>query len=111
MELEEIRDKLLTLGIPIAYLQFKTPQVLPYAVYYESDTEIKGADHYNLYRDTEITIELYTDKKTPSIERRIENLFREVEIEKEGDTVIEQEGNDVFLTTFSFSTIQYIEEE
>lgn len=111
MELEEIREKLLTLGIPVAYLQFKSPQTLPYVVYYESDTEITGADHYNLYRDVEITIELYSDTKNTALERRLENLFREVEIDKDCDTAIQAEGKSYILTAFSFRTIQSIKEE
>lgn len=109
MELKEIRDRLLSLGLPVAYLRFKKAQKLPFIVYYESDTEIKGADNFNLYRDVEITIELYTEDKDPQLERRLENLFREVEIDKEGDTALENE--EMLLTVFSFRTIQYIEEE
>ncbi len=109
MELSEIREKLLTLDLPVAYLRFKKAQKLPYIVYYESDTEIKGADNYNLYRDVEITIELYTEDKDPQLERRLENLFREVEIDKDCDTALEDE--EMILTVFSFRTIQYIKEE
>ena len=109
MELSEIREKLLTLDLPVAYLRFKKVQKLPYIVYYESDTEIKGADNYKLYRDVEITIELYTEDKDPQLERRLENLFREVEIDKDCDTVLEDE--EIILTVFSFRTIQYIKEE
>lgn len=109
MELKEIRDRLLSLEIPVAYLRFKSAQKLPYIVYYESDTEIRGADHYNLYRDVEITIELYTEDKDPQLERRLENLFREEEIDKECDTVLEDEN--MLLAAFSFRTIQYIRED
>ncbi len=109
MELPEIREKLLTLGIPVAYLRFKAPQTPPYAVYFESDTEIRGADAYNLYRDVEITVELYSPKKNPQLERRLENLFRDVEIDKAGDTVLE--GENLIMTVFTFNTIQSIEED
>lgn len=109
MELKEIRDRLLSLDLPVAYLRFKKAQKLPFIIYYESDTEIKGADNYNLYRDVEITIELYTEDKDPQLERRLENLFREVEIDKGCDTVIENE--EMLLTAFSFHTIQCIEED
>ncbi|MCR5708108.1 MAG: hypothetical protein K6G82_07525 [Ruminococcus sp.] len=109
MELSEIRDKLLTLGIPVAYLHFKTEQTPPYAVYFESNTEIRGADAYNLYRDVEITVELYSPKKNPQLERRLENLFRDVEIDKAGDTVLE--GENLIMTVFTFNTIQSIEED
>lgn len=109
MELNEIKDKLSTLGIPVAYLCFKKPQNLPFLVYYESGTEIKGADDYNMYLNVTITIELYCEKKTPALERRIENLFRDREIEKSPDIYLKDE--EMFMTVFSFDTIQYIEEE
>lgn len=109
MELSEIKSKLDTLNIPVAYMHFKKPQNLPFAVYYEAGTEIKGADHYNLYREVTITIELYTEKKQPELERQLENLFRDVEIDKTPDIYIKDE--DMYMTTFSFDTIQYIKED
>lgn len=109
MELSEIKAKLDTLGIPVAYLCFKKPQTLPYCVYYESGTDIQGADNYNLYRDVTINIELYCERKQPQLERQLENLFRDREITKTPDIYLKDE--DMFMTTFSFDTIQYIEEE
>lgn len=109
MELTEIKSKLDTLKIPVAYMRFNKPQSLPFAVYYESGTDIKGADNYNLYRDVTITIELYTEKKQPAIERQLENLFRDTEIHKSSDTYIKDEN--MYLTSFEFDTIQSIQEE
>ncbi len=108
MELSEIYEKLCTLGIPIAYLKFDKPQKLPFIAYLEAGTEIQGADNYNLYRRTEIRIELYSEKKNPDLERKIENLFRMVEIEKDGDTYLKDEN--MFMTVFSFETIQKMED-
>lgn len=108
MELDEIYAKLCTLGIPVAYLQFSKPQKLPFIVYFESGTEIQGADNYNLYRRTKIKIELYSEKKNPDLERKIENLFRSVEIEKDGDTFLQKEN--MFMSVFEFETIQKIME-
>lgn len=87
MELKEIYEKLCTLDIPVAYLKFDKPQKLPFIAYFESGTEIQGADNYNLYRRTEIRVELYSENKNPDLERKIENLFRSVEIEKDGKRV------------------------
>lgn len=109
MELSEVKAKLSTLNIPVAYLRFKTPQTLPYCVYYESGTDIKGADYYNLYRDVTINIELYCEKKQPQLERQLENLFRDREITKTPDIYLKDE--DMYMTVFSFDTIQYIEED
>ena len=108
MELSEIYEKLCTLDIPVAYLKFDQPQKLPFIAYLEAGTEIQGADNYNLYRRTEIRIELYSEKKNPTLERKIENLFRSVEIEKDGDTYLEDEN--MFMTVFSFETIQKMED-
>ena len=108
MELTEIYEKLRTLGIPVAYLKFDKPQKLPFIAYFEAGTEVQGADNYNLYRRTEIRIELYSEKKNPELERKIESLFRSVEIEKDGDTYLEDEN--MFMTVFSFETIQKMED-
>ena len=108
MELSEIYEKLCTLGIPVAYLQFNKPQKLPFIAYFEAGTEIQGADNYNLYRRVTIRIELYTEKKNPDLERKIESLFRSVEIEKDGDTYLKNEN--MFMTVFSFETIQKMED-
>lgn len=108
MELSEIYEKLCTLGIPVAYLKFDKPQKLPFIAYLEAGTEIEGADNYNLYRRTEIRIELYSENKNPELERKIENLFRSVEIEKDGDTYLKEEN--MFMTVFSFETIQKMED-
>lgn len=108
MSLEEIYEKLCTLGIPVAYLQFSKPQKLPFIAYLEAGTEIQGADNYNLFRRTRIKIELYSENKNPELERKIENLFRTVEIEKYGDTYLNEER--MFMTVFSFEAIQKMED-
>lgn len=98
MELSEIYEKICTLGCPVAYLQFSKPQKLPFIAYLEAGTEIQGADNYNLYRRTRIRIELYSEKKNPELERKIESLFRTVEIEKDGDAYLKEEN--MFMTVF-----------
>lgn len=108
MSLEEIYEKLCTLGIPVAYLQFSKPQKLPFIAYYEEHTVIEGADNYNLFRRTTIRIEFYSEKKNPELERKIENLFRTVEIEKYKDIYLDDEK--MFMTVFEFETIQKMED-
>lgn len=108
MELEEIYAKLRALGIPVAYLKFDKPQKLPFVAYLEAGTEIQGADNYNLYRRVTIRIELYSEKKNPELERKIEELFRNVGIDKDGDVYLNDEN--MFMTVFSFETIQKMEE-
>lgn len=109
MSLKEIYDKLVTLDIPVAYYKFNKPQSLPFCVYFEYGTEIKGADNYNLYREAEIRIELYYKAKSPELEHKIEALFRDRELEKTADSYIKEE--DMFLTAYTFTTYEPIEED
>lgn len=104
MELDEIYSKLKTLDIPVAYLKFNKPQKLPFMVYFEAGGEVVGADNYNLYRRKTIKIEIYSAKKDISLERKVEELFRDTELEKDVDTYLPDE--EMFMTAYSFETIQ-----
>lgn len=106
MDLNEIYSKLKTLDIPVSYLKFNKPQKLPFVVYFEAGGDVEGADTLNLFRRVEITVELYTDKKDISLERKIESLFRDVELEKAVDTYLPDE--EMFMTAYTFETIQKI---
>lgn len=108
MELKEIAEKLDTLGIPVAYLQFVKPQQLPFVVYFEAGGTVEGADGYNLFRRKTIVIELYTAKKDVALERRIESLFRDKELEKSVDTYLKDEK--MFMTAYTFENIQLIDD-
>lgn len=108
MELSEIYVKLKTIGIPVAYLKFDTPQDRPFIVYYENGADFDGADNFNLYSDTGIMIELYFDKKDKKLEHRIEKLFRDVELSKSPDIYIPEEN--IIKIEYTFDTIQYIQE-
>ena len=106
MELEEIYKRLCTLGIPAAYMIFKKPQTPPFLIYKEHGADIRGADNYNLLRDTGVLIELYTAKKQPELEHQLEELFRDTELEKSTDLYIENEK--LLKIEYTFSTITKI---
>lgn len=103
MELKEIAKRLETLEIPTAYLKFTKPQKLPFQVYYEKSAEIKGADNYNLYRNCEIIIEIYTAGRDIALERRLESAFRDVQLDK---ICAYLKDEDMHMTAYSFNTIQ-----
>lgn len=109
MELDEICGRLKTIGIPVAYLAFDKPQKLPFIAYYEADGEITGADDYDLYRRKNIVVEIYSAKKDVALERKVEALFREFELDKAVDKYLSDEK--MFMTAYTFETIQYIQEE
>lgn len=106
MELEEVCTKLKILGVPVAYLKFNKPQKLPFVVYFEAGGDVEGADNFNLYRRKEIKIEIYTAKKDVSLERKVEELFHDTELEKHVDTYLPDE--EMFMTAYSFEIIQKI---
>ncbi len=106
MELDEIYTKLKSLDVPVAYLKFSKPQKLPFIVYFEAEGEIGGADNYNLYRRKTIKIEVYSAKKDVSLERKVEELFHDTELDKDVDTYLPDE--EMFMTAYSFETIQKI---
>jgi hypothetical protein len=104
LEFDEIYQRLCSLSLPVAYLRFNKPQELPFIAYHEAGAEIKGADNYNLYRDSTVIVELYTEDKDVSLERQLEALFFDTELEKQADTYLEDEG--MHFTSYSFNTIQ-----
>ncbi len=106
MDLDEIYSKLKTLDIPVTYLKFNKPQKLPFMVYFEAGGSVEGADNYNLYRRKTIKIEIYSAKKDIPLERKVEELFRDTELEKDVDTYLPDE--EMFMTAYSFETIQKI---
>lgn len=109
MELDEIYTKLKRLDIPVAYLKFNKPQNLPFAVYYEAGGTVEGADGYNLYRRTNIIVELYTERKDVGLERKLEELFRSQTLEKDVDTFLKEEN--MHMTAYEFENITFFEED
>lgn len=106
MELGEIYIKLKTLKVPVAYLQFTKPQKLPFIVYFEAGGNTEGADGLNLYRRREIVIEIYSEQKNIELERKVESLFSDTELEKAVDKYLSDEK--MFMTAYTFETIQEV---
>lgn len=87
-------------------MKFRKPQTPPFLVYRECGTDVRGADGYNLYRDTGVLVELYTRGKDPELEHRLEELFRDTELDKSADINIDD--TDLLKIEYSFSTVQKI---
>lgn len=87
-------------------MRFRKPQTPPFLIYREYGTDVRGADGYNLYRDTGIMIELYTKEKDPELEHSLEELFRDMELDKSADLYIND--TDLLKIEYSFSTVQKI---
>lgn len=75
MNVASMNTLLKTLNIPVAYRVFKTPQNLPYIVFYVDNTDNEFADNKVYKTVNEWNIELYTDIKDPDLERRLEAIL------------------------------------
>lgn len=104
MKLNDIYTRLKQLNIPVAYRRFKEkPASIPFVLYYVDDENIYGSDYENLIRDSDINIELYTIDKSEEIERQIEELFHDFELNK---TEIYIQSEDLIEILYSFTDIK-----
>lgn len=62
-------------GVPVAYRFFMKPQAPPFVAYYENGTNNFGADNVAYYGAISYTVELYTEKKDPALERALESCL------------------------------------
>lgn len=103
MTLIDVYTRLQTLNTPVAYMAFKSAQSPPYIVYCESGSNFHGSDEKNYIKDMNVTIELYYENKNTQIEKSIENLFSDVELNKSEDIWIDDEQ--LIMVTYEFTTI------
>lgn len=78
MTYQEIADIVALFGIPFAYYQFpidKAPQ-LPYCVYYFPNRDDVIADNENYRKVESLNIEVYTEVKDLTLERRVESILK-----------------------------------
>lgn len=80
MTLQEIKKILDKTGLPVAYSHFETETDFPVIVYMESGSNNFSADNYVYHKARAIRIELYTTKKEPKTEEKLEKVLDEAEI-------------------------------
>lgn len=97
----DIRDMLTSVGIPIAEESFYTAPPLPYLIFLEQTT-IRGADSLNRIAERAVTIELYTNKITPDIERDIEFQLNGIPVEYTRDRMW-LSSEKMYETIFTFA--------
>ena len=79
MILPELKDKLKSLNLPIAYRCFAVGQVpeLPYIVYYADEDIAFYADDIVYHEGYAVTIEVYTEKKDMELEKKVKQLLND----------------------------------
>ena len=82
MTLKNLEECLKTAGMPVTYHHWEVGEVpaLPYLIYYENSSNDAYADNMAYAKIPEVTVELYTDRKDPETESRLEAVFDENEI-------------------------------
>ena len=82
MTYEEINDMMAEMGLPYAYHHFaegESPQP-PFLLFLSPGEETFSADNVAYYSFKQLDIELYTDKKKPTLEEEIEDVLTQHEI-------------------------------
>lgn len=77
MSYEEIKEMLEGLGLPVAYHHFaegEAPEP-PFLVYLTPGSHNFAADGKVYFKVKQLDVELYTDKKDPVLEERLEAVF------------------------------------
>lgn len=103
--LEEVKARLESLAIgenKVAYFSFTEKIAVPYIEYYSPHSQEDGGDTIKLFSSDEFIIDLYTKKKDRELEKRIEALFPEVELER---TEILIPENKMILNKYRFEAV------
>lgn len=80
MQEAELLALLKTTGLPVAYHAFKKTPSLPYLVYLFSYSDNFGADNKVYSKADAYQVELYTTKKDPATEERVEAILDDADI-------------------------------
>jgi len=90
---QDLKNMLEQLNIPVVYDHFNTSTNPPFAVYRRDSTSNFGADNKVYKKINNYYVELYTEFKNPALEEQLESIFNASEIfyEIESETYIDTE--------------------
>lgn len=103
MVLDEIYQKLKTVGIPLSYHHFQAPVKPPYMTYYENGAVFNGSDFQNDVIVYSIVVELYSDRKDTKLEEKLEEVLGFTHFEKEMVFIHEEK---IYETIYTFDVIE-----
>jgi hypothetical protein len=92
VDLKTIKESLEKIA-PSAYRSFPKGEGVPppFICYFINNENVSGADDKNYIRDSFLIVELYTNKKDPETEGKLDAIFNGYEFEKY-EAWIEDEG-------------------
>lgn len=102
-----VKDILNTIDIPYKQTRFLKPPSQSYIVYLH-DFEVRGADHKNLIKENDITLELYSYSKDEKSELLIEDELNERNIEYKKQNSYWIESEQLYQTIYEFNYIEKV---
>lgn len=78
MTFDEVKQMMDEIGMPTTYMQWPTKVVppLPFTVFYYPNSDNFGADDQVYVNIAALNIELYTAKKSPQDEKKVEDVLK-----------------------------------
>jgi hypothetical protein len=76
----ELFTELKSLGLPVVYGEFSTPQTPPFITYQFTNAEDINADNQNFVEISNFQVELYTTKKSPATEKLLQDKFKTLKL-------------------------------
>lgn len=107
MKLKDIKTRLDSVGIPIAYHHFNSPAQPPFLLYEEDGAESISSDAHNHGAFLDISVRLATAYKDLTLERKVELAIDGLAYSK---TSLWLDAEKIYETTYTF-TISNKEEE
>lgn len=104
MTLPELKKKIDTLGLPVAYHCFAPGQVpeLPYIVYYADEDVGFYADDIVYYEECAVTIEVYSQQKDLTLEEKVKKLLNDNQLPYESyESFLDSEN--MYLKAYEFN--------
>lgn len=94
MTLNQLKNILKKLKLPVAYSYFKRRVSPPYIVFSVAQTKNYFADNIVVKKMQSVNIELYTEEKNVELEENLEKILNDNELpyEIEGEIFIEEEN-------------------
>lgn len=107
MILHDLKALLKTTGMPVTYHHWEIGEVppLPYLIYYEDSSDPFYADNRVYQQVIGVTVELYTDRKDPAIEEKLETVMDHSDI---AYTIYENylESEQMYLRGYEFEILK-----
>lgn len=92
-------------GFPVAYHHFEHTPLPPFLAYYVPFEATEGSDFKSDIKTTSYTVELYTEKKDPKAESKVEELLRPYHWDK---TQVWIESQKLWQTIYEFKVMEVL---